>query len=143
MAGLHRIIMLAILKKESLLSAEEIRFLRKMAGLTASEMSRLMGVTSTQISKWENSARKISATSDRVLRLICYAGVLEHMVKKNGGLVDATAAAAKQIESLDIRTWLKNIEKQVRGSQRVTITPRALAECGETAERPATPEYVQ
>lgn len=143
MSELHRLIMLAILQKESLLSGEEIRFLRKVAGLTASEMARLMGVTSTQISKWENGARRISATSDRVLRLICYAGMLEKVVKDRGGLVDATAMAAKKVESLDIRSWLKSIEKQQRGSKRVTIDPRALAEFGEAAEDSTTPEHIQ
>jgi putative zinc finger/helix-turn-helix YgiT family protein len=127
MASLHRNIMLAVLKKESLLTGEEIRFLRKMAALTASEMSRLMGVTPTQVSKWENNARKISAPSDRVLRLICYSGFLEKMVKDLRGLTNETAAVAKTAMSLDVRSWLRNIEKHVRGSKRVTIDPRLVS----------------
>ncbi len=111
-AGLHRTIMILLLKKETLLTGEEIRFLRKMANLTGVELAKLMGVTSTQISKWENNNRPISATSDRVLRLICYSGLLERMLKNN---------------RLSIRDWLKNIEREVTGPKRLTIDPELLA----------------
>jgi transcriptional regulator with XRE-family HTH domain len=130
-ADLHRAIMLDLLKKETLLSGEEIRFLRKMATLTASELAKLMGITNTQISKLENNARPISPTSDRVLRLICYSGLLERLVKgRDGSFVGETAAAAKQRASLDVKNWLKTIDRAQKGPKRVTIDPKMLSEFG-------------
>src|ERR1700686_5550272 len=50
-ASLHRAIMMDILKKESVLCGEEIRFLRKMSRMTAVELSKLVGAGPTSFSK--------------------------------------------------------------------------------------------
>src|SRR4051812_5661564 len=44
MSELHRAIMFQVIQKETLLSGEEIRFLRKMAGLSGVELSELLGL---------------------------------------------------------------------------------------------------
>lgn len=125
---LHRAIMIDLLKKDTLLTGEEIRFFRKMANLKATDLAKLMGVTSIQVSKWENNARPISPTSDRVLRLICYSGLLERMLKNR---------------SLDVRQWLKSIERESKGSKRVMIDPRRLAEFGMTPDASASDSAIQ
>jgi DNA-binding transcriptional regulator YiaG len=66
-----------VLNKQSLLNAEEIVFLRKMARLSSKNLAHLMGVTPSQVSKWENGEREIGSSSDRLLRLICVVEILE------------------------------------------------------------------
>jgi len=125
--GLHRAIAVDLLTKKTLLCGEEIRFLRKMARMTGSELAKLMGVTSTQLSKWENNKRPIGAPSDRVLRLICYAGVLERIVNIGSDLKAEMARAAMFTPSLNIRGLLSQIEGKSKGPKRVTIDPSAIS----------------
>jgi transcriptional regulator with XRE-family HTH domain len=126
--GLHRMIMLELLKKRSLLCGEEIRFLRKMARITAKELAGLMGLTPTQISRVENGKRKIGSQSDRVLRLTCYAGLLERILKaRDAGFTEAMASTAKEIPSLDIRDVLRKIEAKSKGPKSMRIDPTVLA----------------
>src|SRR5207249_3786388 len=65
---LHQFIAIDILRKKSLLSGEEIRFLRKMAGLMQSDLAEIMGVHATRPSKWETDGEPIGKENDRVLR---------------------------------------------------------------------------
>jgi putative zinc finger/helix-turn-helix YgiT family protein len=67
---LHSKIALELIKKKSLLSAKEIRFLRKSIGLTAKKLSEIMGVDNATISRWENDKQPINEARDRLLRLI-------------------------------------------------------------------------
>jgi DNA-binding transcriptional regulator YiaG len=134
-ASLHRFIMIDILKKRTLLCGEEIRFLRKMARMTATELGKLIGADSTTLSKWENNARKIGTKADRVLRLVCYSGMLEHTLRTLRAITDesftgAVASTAKQVETLDIREFLANIENKKGAAKRVTINPDTLRQFG-------------
>ena len=70
MEGLHRSIALSILCKKSLLASDEIKFLRTIVGLTATELGRNLGVTKIAVSRWENGAR-IGMQSDRSIRVTC------------------------------------------------------------------------
>jgi len=128
--NLHRTIAIDLLAKRTLLCGEEVKFLRKMARMTGAQLAQLMGVTSTQVSKWENNKRPMSASSDRVLRLICYAGVLERLLKIDSGLKAEMATAAFKVPSLDIRDLLKRIEGKSRGPKKVMIDPSELANLG-------------
>jgi DNA-binding transcriptional regulator YiaG len=128
--SLHRSIAMDLLTKRTLLCGEEVKFLRKMARMTGVQLSQLMGVTSTQVSKWENNKRSIGASNDRVLRLICYAGVLERIVKIDSGLKGEMAKVASKVPSLDIRDLLKGIEGKSKGPKRVTIDPAELTNLG-------------
>lgn len=125
--GLHRAIAMDLLKKKTLLCGEEIRFLRKMARMTGLELAKLMGVTSTQLSKWENNKRSIGAPSDRVLRLICYAGVLERIVNIGADLKAEMAKMAMFTPSLNIRELLSQIEGKSKGPKRVTIDASTIS----------------
>lgn len=128
--GLHRRIALDLLTKRTLLCGEEIKFLRKLARMTGAQLAQLMGVTSTQVSKWENNARPIGAPSDRVLRLICYVGVLERFLKLDSGMKAEMAKAAFKVPSMDIRDLLKRIAGRSRAPKRVMIDPSELANLG-------------
>src|ERR1039457_2458373 len=60
MDGLHRHLALGILCKSSLLSGEEIKFLRGVAGLSATQLAKNLCVTKNAVSRWENNAKAIS-----------------------------------------------------------------------------------
>jgi len=67
---LHSLIGEYLLKKKSLLNGQEIRFLRKNIGLTATKLSKIIGVDNTTISRWENNSQSIDKSHDRLVRLV-------------------------------------------------------------------------
>ena len=69
-AELHNLIGLQLIKKKSLLSGKEIRFLRKNMGLTAKKLADYIGVENVTISRWENSKNPISKPHDLFLRVV-------------------------------------------------------------------------
>lgn len=70
MPQLHSVIGLSIIKKKSLLSGQEIRFLRKNMGLTATKLSEIIGIDNATISRWENGNQVIKKSNDRFIRLV-------------------------------------------------------------------------
>ena len=70
MPQLHSIIGLGIIKKRSLLVGQQIRFLRKNMGLTATKLSKIIGVDNATISRWENGNQPIDKSHDRLIRLV-------------------------------------------------------------------------
>ncbi len=131
MASLHRAIVLDLLKKTTLLSGEEIRFIRKMAGFSSVALAKFMGVHPVTVSKWEHNTSNIGSSNDRVLRLICFAGTLQQILRqKDEGFVGTVATAAREISSLDIKEFLDRIEQKSEGSKRVTIDPSLLSGIG-------------
>jgi transcriptional regulator with XRE-family HTH domain len=93
---LHCLIALDLLRKPSLLVGEEVRFLRKMAGLSQRELAELMGVTPTRPSKWENAAP--SKEGDRLLRTICLLGMIQNMDGDKGiTLIQKLAADMREV----------------------------------------------
>lgn len=67
---LHNLIGLVLIKKKTLLSGKEIRFLRKNMGLTATRLAQHIGVDNATISRWENRSQPIGKSHDRLLRLV-------------------------------------------------------------------------
>jgi putative zinc finger/helix-turn-helix YgiT family protein len=70
MPELHSLIARELIKKRSLLSNREIRFLRKNMGLTGKVLSKYIGVDNATLSRWENNVQAIDKSHDRLLRLI-------------------------------------------------------------------------
>lgn len=70
MPELHSLIGEFILKKKSLLNGKEVRFLRKNIGLTATKLSKIIGVDNATISRWENNSQAIDKSHDRLIRLV-------------------------------------------------------------------------
>ena len=59
-----------LLKKKSLLTGQEFRFLRKWLGLTAERLTAGLGYKSRQsVSRWENGKEPITAATDHAMRL--------------------------------------------------------------------------
>ena len=67
---LHQRIAEDLIGKQSPLTGEEFRFLRKAMGVSAKDLARLLGVTTVTISRWENNKEKVGAQSDRLLRCL-------------------------------------------------------------------------
>ena len=73
---LHRLIAKCVIEKETRFTGMEVRFLRKILGLTAIDFARRMGVTVETVSRWENDATAIGTQADRFLRLLVALGEL-------------------------------------------------------------------
>ena len=143
MAQLHRGIAMNLVKKSSLLSAEEIRFLRKMGGFSAVQFSRVMGVTHNHLSKLENGHRRIGKNNDRLLRLICLCGILQQLARKDG-LVDKVAEVAREnISSIDLPLILESIQETEEGPMPIRIDPSQLAGLGNLHQEPTKTNRVQ
>lgn len=67
---LHHRIAEDLIGKQSPLTGEEFRFLRKAMGASAKELARLLGVHTVTISRWEHNKEKVGAQSDRLLRCL-------------------------------------------------------------------------
>lgn len=127
MAWLHRAITLSLISKESLLSSEEIRFLRKMAGLNGVELAKALGAHKTTLSKWENNTRKIPKNSDAALRLICFAGIMQTLLQQKD-LVPQIANELKQLTAFDIKQALQEIKGKLEGPKDIRIDPESMME---------------
>jgi putative zinc finger/helix-turn-helix YgiT family protein len=66
---LHRIIANAIIKKKTLLSGKEVRFLRKQMGLSAKELAGVLDVTPVTVSRWENESEPLGVANDKLIRM--------------------------------------------------------------------------
>jgi putative zinc finger/helix-turn-helix YgiT family protein len=59
----------ALAKKPQRLQPSEIRFLRKYLGWSGKIFDKRLGVTPETVSRWENGARKMGPTAEKLLRL--------------------------------------------------------------------------
>lgn len=73
-----------LIKKRTLLRGNELKFLRKNAGLNAKSFAEYIGVNKSTLSRWENDKQSIDKSNDRLVRLI-YANIkkISHEEIKN------------------------------------------------------------
>lgn len=127
-------------EKNQLAFREEIRFLRKMAGFNAVELARFMGVHPVTVSKWETGTSNIGASNDRVLRLICFTGMLQQLFEqKDDRFLGTLAERAKKFASINVRMLLERIEEKSEGPKTVTIDPSLLSGLGTAEEEALVP----
>jgi transcriptional regulator with XRE-family HTH domain len=132
---LHHCIAMSVLQKKALLSGEEIRFVRKAAGFSATEMARVMGMDKVSVSRWENERKKIGKESDRLVRTVCFARIMERLVDidaeaKGDTYVAQLARMARMIRFTDLTTALGEIEDKSEVSKPVRINPEYLSAMG-------------
>lgn len=118
---LHQMIALDLLRKKSLLSGEEIRFLRKMAGLTQAEFAEVLGTDKTRPSKWESGNLKIGKENDRVIRSCCLFGILQQLFSE-GDPTPMMISAKESIRKMDVREIFRQIDETTSKSEDVSLT---------------------
>ncbi|MEP7121422.1 MAG: helix-turn-helix domain-containing protein [Byssovorax sp.] len=70
MEPMYRALAAAIIAKPYRLTGAEIRVLRNVLGWTAVELAAHLGVSSSQVSRWENDREPVGPVADRMLRAI-------------------------------------------------------------------------
>jgi DNA-binding transcriptional regulator YiaG len=135
-SDLHRKIVFRLISKPTLLTGEEIKFLRKMADLSGVQLAKLLGTHKTNLSKWENGSRKITKKTDCALRLLCFTGMLQQLLKDQNAapkdLIPKVAEAVRQLSEVDIKAILQSVKDVVTGPMKVTINPEELAKFSST-----------
>lgn len=129
---LHRVIALELIKKPSLLAGDEVRFLRKHVGCSATELADILGATKVSMSRWETGAGRITKNTDRVLRLAFFMAMVERDAEVAVGPNDSTQvrdvlAFAKDVQSFNLTSFLKRI-RDVHEQSSIKIDPQRLAE---------------
>jgi len=66
---LNEVLSKALARKSQRLEPGEIRFLRKYLGWSGKIFAKRLGVTPETISRWENGARQMGPTAEKLLRL--------------------------------------------------------------------------
>jgi len=126
-AVLHVSIAMKVLQKKTLLSGEEIRFVRKVAGYSGTDLAKVIGMQNTTISHWETDSKLIGKDADRLVRLACFARIVENMAGSGSGLTENISRLAKVTRELNLTAVLEHIEDRSEGSQSVKINPDVLA----------------
>ncbi len=143
-AILHERIAEDLLKKENLLSGKEIRFLRKMAGYTATKLAAIMGVTKEVVSRWENDKQQIGKESDRLVRWVCFDGMLRTEMPDLEGSPSSVVEFVRRKSSLNLPDFMQHIEEEMKGPKSIKINPETLSQMGSgMADTPATDPVVQ
>jgi transcriptional regulator with XRE-family HTH domain len=125
---LHYVIAFSLLRKETILSGEEARFLRKWVGYSATELAETTGYSKSIISRWENEKKDIAKESDRLLRLVIFAKMLENAagqkISVDGkGLPNKVAEVGRLVQSLNLPEILRQVEDTHEGSTPIRIDP--------------------
>jgi transcriptional regulator with XRE-family HTH domain len=123
-----------LLRKKTILSGEEARYLRKWVGYSATELAETTGYSKSIISRWENEKQNIGKESDRLLRLVVFAKMLENAVGQTisvdgKGLPNKFAEVGRLVQSLNLPDILRQVEDRNEGSKPVRIDPTLLDPC--------------
>ncbi len=60
---------ITLIKKKTLLKGQEIKYLRKNAGLNAKAFAEYIGIDKSTLSRWENNKQPVDKSNDRMIRL--------------------------------------------------------------------------
>lgn len=107
--ALHDVLAVGILQKKTLLTGDEVRFLRKMTALTQAQLAEIMGVHKTRPSKWESGEEPIGKENDRVLRSCALFGMLQQAISSDVP-AEAMRSAASVIRSLDVTKIFRELK---------------------------------
>jgi putative zinc finger/helix-turn-helix YgiT family protein len=139
--GLHLDLMRGILRKDTLLCGEEIRFLRKMAGLTATNLAKTIGMAKETISRWENDKVPISGESDRLLRFACFLEFMQQRRLEDKDNLAGVMDQVRQMTSLNLPEVFRQIGESATGPKPIRINPETIGQFG--VERADPTDMVQ
>lgn len=131
---LHSVIAFSLLRKKTILSGEEARYLRKWVGYSATELAETTGFSKSIISRWENAKKLIAKESDRLLRLVIFAKMLENATGQTiavdgKGLPNKIAEVGCLVKSLNLPKLLRQIENRHEVSKPLRIDPSLPDPC--------------
>jgi YgiT-type zinc finger domain-containing protein len=111
---LHGLIAMSLVKQESPLRGDEVRFLRKNAGFQGGEFAALMGVSATYLSKIENGRLKLGLGADKLVRLLASAdekrrGLLIEIAKDLKPARKPRKVVHKPVFKLEKHRWLQAV----------------------------------
>jgi len=122
---LHVSIAMSVLKKKTLLSGDEVRFLRKVAGYSATELSKVIGMTNTTVSHWETASKQIGKDADRLVRLSCFARIIFNLAGDNDLMLNM-GRLEQVTKELNLTSVLEHIENRHAGPKSVKINPEGF-----------------
>lgn len=126
---LHRVIALRLLRKRSLLTGSELRFLRKLCGYSINDFAEIMGSSKSVVSRWEKNAH--GEGTERTVRLL----VMAKLVRELAGQPDPILRNVS-VESLsaDVENTLKLIQARFV-DEKYEISPEEIAHLGGEGNR--------
>jgi DNA-binding transcriptional regulator YiaG len=139
-AKLHENIAIDLLRKRSLLSGEEVRFLRKMTGYTATKLASVMAITKETVSRWENGKTEIGKESDRLLRFVCLDAIVRNTIPDLAVDTERLLSFVKSVASLSLPEVFQQLDEQVSGSKPIKMNPAMLSRFGSNAEVESIPK---
>ena len=92
---LMQVIARIIVESDAPLTGQEIRFLRKRLGRKSSEFAKLVGVTTEQVSRWENGHNSPERSADKLIRVFY-------------SMLSGDRALRKRVDQ-DIEDWLSTV----------------------------------
>jgi transcriptional regulator with XRE-family HTH domain len=125
--ALHWVIAMEVLRKSTLLSGEEIRFLRKLAGYKAMKLAAIMGIAPEVVSRWENDKQPIGKESDRLVRWVCFDGILRNEMPDLAGDPAEVLEFVKRAASLNLPDLMQEIETDGNESKTIRVNPEILS----------------
>lgn len=138
-SALHRVLAFKVLTKETWLSGLELRFLRKVAGYSATDFAVVAGTSKSVVSRWEHSP-VLSKQSDRLVRLVCAHKLLSDSLSEAGPDSDGDRLLEEARDKLtELEDTLRRIHSKKKGKRQVQyeIDPITLSRCGAIDHAPA------
>jgi YgiT-type zinc finger domain-containing protein len=123
---LHRVIVMKLLFKKTLLTGKELRFLRKFCGYSVNEFAEIMGSTKSVVCRWETAKPKHGSGTDRTVRLL----VLSKLVRE---LIGQPEAILKNVTVEELNSQLEAAFKAIedrKGDEQYEISPEEMARFG-------------
>ncbi len=107
---LHELIARDLIRKKSILTGKEIKFIRKQLHLKANELALLLGVNKVTVSRWENGEEKIGIANDKLIRMI-YTQICQEKSKKVFNIVNNIQTISPTIKKEKIIISKEDIKK--------------------------------
>lgn len=109
--GLHEAIVNALLIQEGVLSAKEIRFLRKHLGMTQEQFGDFIGVGAQMVARYEKGQSRMM----RAVELLLRARVTVLLLPDDESVRELRRAMDMQSEAIKAQTQQRHVFRTVRG----------------------------